>query len=155
MDIKLIKRIKFMIKRWKHNDEMYYRTIRGYPSRRERIRRALYLTALNIELTWQEEMCAMNCDRPPPEPRQSMKPILRNAMQGARDFCRRLDEKIEKHCRIHGLKFEPLFPDVYSPSPVPPPPPPPPPPPSPEENLRTMVKTLGEIRDILASRELD
>ena len=153
MDIKLIKRIKFMMRRRKHNQEMFFR-IMGYPSRRERMRRALYLHALNIRLTWQEEMCAMNCDRPPPEPRQNMKPILRNAIQERRDICRRLDEKIEKHCRIHGLKFEPLFPDVYSPSPVPPPPPPPPPP-SPEENLRAMVKTLGEIRDILASRELD
>ena len=105
MNIKLIKRIKFVIKRRKHN---------------ERMRQARYLVALK----------AVRIDR---------------------DTCRRIDEKLERNFRTFGLEYEPLFPDVHSPEP----PPPPPPPLSPEENLRAMVKTLGEIRDILASRELD
>lgn len=114
MNIKLIKRIKFMMRRRRHDEEMFSKAM----------------------------------DRMRNDPRRA----LGLSLDEYRDLCRRLDEKLEREYRALGLKFEPLFPDVHSPEP---PPPPPPPPPSPEENLRAMVKTLGEIRDILTSRELD
>lgn len=119
MNIKLIKRIKFMMRRWKHNDEMFSKAM-------DRLR---------------NDPCRL-CR------------LMGLSLDEFRDICRRADEKLEKNYRALGLKFEPRFPDVHPPSPVPPPPPPPPPP-SPEENLRAMVKTLEEIRDILTSRELD